>query len=201
MNRLLVSLRIFVGKHTRAIGLDFGSPAAIIAFQNFTRVSMKHVKLDRTDLHILRDLQNDGRMSNVDLARNAGISAPPCLRRVRALEEGGYIRGYHADVAPDKMGFGITVYTFVSLDKHAESDLQKFAAVADTWPEVRESYMISGDADFLLKIIAADWDAFQQFLAHKLAGAPNVVHVKSSPVMQRTKYAPGVPIEDKNGKH
>ncbi len=160
---------------------------------------MKHVKLVRIDLRILRELQKDGRMTNVDLAQRVGISAPPCLRRVRALEESGYIRGYHADVASDKLGFGITVYTLVSLTNHAESDLQNFAKLAESWPQVRECYMMTGDSDFLIKIVAEDWEAFQKFLTHQLAGSPNVAHYKSAPAMQRTKFEPGVPIDDKNG--
>jgi len=160
---------------------------------------MKHVKLDRIDLRILRELQKDGRMTNVDLAKHVGISAPPCLRRVRALEEAGFIRGYHADVAADKLGFGITVFTMVSLTNHAESDLLNFAKLCDSWPQVRECYMMTGDADFIIKIVAEDWEAFQKFLTHQLAGAPNVAHYKSAPAMQRTKYDPGVPIDDKNG--
>lgn len=160
---------------------------------------MKHVKLDRIDLRILRELQKDGRMTNVELAERVGISAPPCLRRVRALEEAGYIQGYHADIASEKLGFGVTVFTLVSLANHAESDLWNFAKMVDAWPEVRESYMMTGESDFLIKIVAESWESFQNFLTHKLAGAPNVVHVKSAPAMQRTKYDPGVPIEDKNG--
>ncbi|MGE3623181.1 MAG: Lrp/AsnC family transcriptional regulator [Bdellovibrionales bacterium] len=160
---------------------------------------MKHVKLDRIDLRILRELQKDGRMTNVDLAKHVGISAPPCLRRVRALEESGFIRGYHADVAADKLGFGITVFTLVSLTNHTENDLNNFAKLCESWPQVRECYMMTGDADFIIKIVAEDWEAFQNFLTHKLAGAPNVAHYKSAPAMQRTKYEPGVPIDDKNG--
>ena len=157
---------------------------------------MKHVKLDRIDLRILRELQQDGRMTNVELAQHVGISAPPCLRRVRALEEAGYIHGYHADVAADKLGYGVTVFTLVSLQNHAESDLWNFAKLVESWPEVRESYMMTGDSDFLIKIVAESWEGFQNFLTHKLAGAPNVVHVKSAPAMQRTKYQPGVPIDE-----
>ena len=160
---------------------------------------MKHVKLDRIDLRILRELQKDGRMTNVELAKRVGISAPPCLRRVRALEEAGYIRGYHADVAAEKLGYGITVFTLVSLTNHAESDLHNFAKLAENWPLVRECYMMTGDADFIIRIVAEDWEAFQRFLTHELAGAPNVAHVKSAPAMQRTKFDPGVPIDDKNG--
>jgi len=160
---------------------------------------MKHVKLDRIDLRILRELQKDGRMTNVELAKHVGISAPPCLRRVRALEESGYIRGYHADVAAEKLGYGITVFTLVSLTNHTESDLNNFAKMCEGWPEVRECYMMTGDADFIIRIVAEDWEAFQNFLTHKLAGAPNIAHYKSAPAMQRTKYEPGVPIDDKSG--
>lgn len=160
---------------------------------------MKHVKLDRIDLRILRELQKDGRMTNVELAKRVGISAPPCLRRVRALEDAGYIRGYHADVAADKLGFGITVYTQVSLANHGETDIQNFSKLCESWPQVRECYMMTGEADFLIKIVAEDWEAFQKFLTHQLAAAPNVAHVKSAPAMQRVKYEPGVPIDDKNG--
>src|SRR5580693_4041435 len=110
---------------------------------------MKHVKLDRIDHRILRELQKDGRMTNVDLAKKVGISAPPCLRRVRALEEAGYIRGYHADIAADKMGFGITVFTQVSLSNHSEADIAHFSKLIEGWPQVRESYLMTGDSDYL----------------------------------------------------
>lgn len=160
---------------------------------------MKNVKLDRIDLRILRELQSNGRITNVELAEHVGISAPPCLRRVRALEEAGYIRGYHADIAADKLGFGITVFTFVSLTNHTETDLWNFAKLAESWPSVRECYMMTGDSDFIIKIVAEDWESFQRFLTHDLAGAPNVSHYKSAPAMHRTKCEPGVPIDDKKG--
>lgn len=156
---------------------------------------MKNVKLDRIDLILLRELQKNGRTTNVDLAKAAGISAPPCLRRMRALEEAGYIRGYHADVPPNKMGFGLTVYIHVGLASHTEADLTQFARQVDNWPQVRESYMLTGDSDFLLKIVAEDWESFQAFLTTQLTAAPNVNHVKSFPTMRRTKYEPGVPID------
>jgi DNA-binding Lrp family transcriptional regulator len=160
---------------------------------------MKHVKLDRIDLRILRELQHDGSITNVDLAKKVGISAPPCLRRVRALEEAGYIRGYHADIAGDKMGFGITVFTMISLTNHSESDIAHFAKLVEGWPQVRESYLMTGDSDYLLKIVAEDWEAFQKFVTNQLTAAPNIAHVKSAPAMQRTKFCPGVPLEEKSG--
>ena len=156
---------------------------------------MRRVKLDRIDRRILRDLQNDGRMTNVELARRAGISAPPCLRRVRALEEAGFIRGYHADVNPDALGFGVTVFAQVGLSSQAEADLKKFEELVNSWPRVRECNMLAGEYDFVLKIVAEDWDDYQRFLTTKLTAAPNVAHVKSALSIRTSKHTPGVPID------
>jgi len=155
---------------------------------------MSQVKLDRIDRHILSDLQEDGRMTNVELARRAGISAPPCLRRVRALEEAGYIRGYHADIDPEMMGFGVMVFAQVGLTSQAESDLVAFEELVNGWPEVRECHMLAGETDFLLKIVAHDWDTYNRFLTSQLTAAPNVSHVKSALAIRRSKTLPGVPI-------
>lgn len=155
---------------------------------------MRRVKLDRIDRRILRDLQADGRMTNVELARNAGISAPPCLRRVRALEDAGYIRSYHAVVNAEMLGYGIMVFAQVGLESQAEVDLKKFEALVNGWPEVRECYMLAGETDFLLKVVAADWDAYQRFLTGQLTAAPNVSHVKTSLAIRTSKLEPGVPI-------
>jgi DNA-binding Lrp family transcriptional regulator len=156
---------------------------------------MRRVKLDKIDRRILRDLQNDGRMTNVDLARRAGISAPPCLRRVRALEEAGYIRGYHADITPEAMGYGVTVFAHVGLSSQAEHDLRQFEELVNTWPLVRECNMLAGETDFLLKVVAEDWDAYQKFLTTQLTAAPNVSHVKSALSIRTSKLEPGVPID------
>jgi DNA-binding Lrp family transcriptional regulator len=143
----------------------------------------------------LRDLQGDGRMTNVDLAKRAGISAPPCLRRVRALEESGYIRGYHADINPEALGFGVTVFAQVGLASQAEADLKAFEELVRAWPEVRECHMLAGETDFLLKVVAVDWDAYQKFLTTQLTTAPNVSQVKSALAIRSSKYEPGVPID------
>jgi len=156
---------------------------------------MKHVKLDSTDRTILRLLQESGRLANIDLAQKVGLSAPTCLRRVRALESAGYIRGYHADIVAEKMGFGLTVFVLVALNNHAESDLAHFAKIVDGWPEVRACHMLTGDSDFLLHILTEDWEAFQKFLTSRLTTVPNVAHVKSFPAMRRTKHETGVLIE------
>lgn len=155
---------------------------------------MRRSKLDKIDRRILRDLQADGRITNVDLAHRAGISAPPCLRRVRALEEAGFIRGYHADINPEALGFGVTVFAQVGLATQAEPDLRAFEALVGAWPEVREAHMLAGETDFLLKIVAADWDSYQRFLT-RLTAAPNVTHVKSSLAIRASKHEPGVPID------
>ena len=155
---------------------------------------MRRVKLDRIDRRILRDLQADGRMTNVELARRAGISAPPCLRRVRALEEAGFIRGYHADINPEALGYGVTVFAHVGLTSQAEADLKKFEELVNSWPLVRECNMLAGETDFLLKIVAETWDEYQKFLTTRLTSAPNVSHVKSMMVFRTAKQFPGVPI-------
>jgi DNA-binding Lrp family transcriptional regulator len=159
------------------------------------RKLMRRVKLDRIDRRILKELQEDGRMTNVDLADKVGISAPPCLRRVRALEEGGFIRGYHADINGEALGFGVTVFAQVGLNSQAEADLRAFETLVQSWPEVRDCHMLAGETDFLLRIVAADWDAYQRFLTTRLTAAPNVSHVKSALGIRSCKTAPGVPID------
>ena len=156
---------------------------------------MSKVKLDRIDRKILHDLQEKGRMTNVDLAGRAGISAPPCLRRVRALEESGVIKGYHADIDPASLGYGISVWAQVGLSSQSEADLKKFEDLVKTWPLVRECYLVSGEADYILKIVAEDWDAYQKFLTQHLTAAPNISHIKSALGIRVAKYKPGVPVE------
>jgi DNA-binding Lrp family transcriptional regulator len=156
---------------------------------------MARIKLDKIDLRILRDLQDDGRKTNVELAKNAGISPPPCLRRVRALEETGCIRGYHADIDPEALGFGVTVFAHVGLNSQAEADLIAFEKRVAGWPEVRECHMLAGETDFLLKIVARDWDAYQKFLTSRLTPAPNVSVVKSALAIRASKRAFGVPVD------
>lgn len=156
---------------------------------------MSRVKLDRIDRRILADLQDHGRMTNVDLAKRAGISAPPCLRRVRALEKSGFIRGYHADLNSEALGYAVTIFAQVGLNSQAEADLKAFEALATSWPQVRECHMLAGETDFLLKVVAEDWDSYQKFLTTQLTAAPNVSHVKSSLSIRTSKFAPGVPVQ------
>lgn len=157
-------------------------------------IKMRRVKLDSIDRTILRDLQESGRMTNVELAQRAGISAPPCLRRVRALEEAEVIRGYHADINPEALGFGVMVFAWVGLRSQAEPELRAFEELTQGWDEVRETYMLAGETDFLLKVVATDWDSYQRFLTTKLTAAPNVAHVRSALAIRAAKQRPGVPI-------
>ncbi len=156
---------------------------------------MPKVKLDRIDRKILNDLQESGRMTNVELASRAGISAPPCLRRVRALEEAGVIKGYHADIDPGSLGYGVTVFAQVGLSSQSEADLKKFEDLIRGWPMVRECHLVSGESDYILKIVAQDWDSYQKFLTTHLTTAPNINHVKSALGVRVAKYKPGVPVE------
>ena len=156
---------------------------------------MKESRLDSIDRKIIAELQADGRMTNVDLARRVGVSAPPCLRRVRALEQAGFIHGYHANVDAKMLGFGVTVFAMVGLDSQAENDLQAFEERVNTWPEVRECHMLNGDIDFILKCVATDLESFQEFLTQKLTPAPNVAHVRTSLTIRQSKRVAGVPID------
>src|SRR5246127_2060787 len=157
---------------------------------------MRRIKLDRIDRRILRNLLTDGQIPKGELPRRVGISAPPCLRRVRALEEAGVIRGYHAELASDALGYSVTVFAQVGLSSQADPDLKAFEQLVATWPEVREAHMLAGETDFLLKIVAPDWDSYQRFLSDKLTSAPNVNQVKSALVLRVSKSRPGVPVAE-----
>ena len=156
---------------------------------------MKRIKLDRIDRKILWDLQANGRITNVELSKNAGISAPPCLRRVRALEESGFIQGYYARLNAQSLGFGLSVFAMIKLVSQTESDLKKFEDSIGEMREVRECHMVSGEVDFLLRIVAKDWDSYQQFLTTSLTALENITSVKTMPLVRSSKEKTGVPIE------
>jgi DNA-binding Lrp family transcriptional regulator len=156
---------------------------------------MVATRLDPIDRKILSELQADGRMTNVELAKRVGISAPPCLRRVRTLEEAGFIRGYHADVNARELGFEVQVFAMVGLDSQAEVELSAFEERCRNWPLVRECHMLNGEVDFILKCVAPDLSSFQSFLTGELLTTPNVASVKTSLVIRGAKDDPGVPFE------
>jgi DNA-binding Lrp family transcriptional regulator len=151
-------------------------------------------RLDSIDRNILHELQQDGRITNVELARRVGISAPPCLRRVRSLEEAGYIRGYRALLDEKALGCEVTAFALVHLSSQAESDLQAFEAFVSREPLVRECWMLSGEIDFVLKCVAPSLSRFQAFVT-ELTGAANVRNVKTSLTLRNSKNVPVVPEE------
>ena len=149
--------------------------------------------LDAIDRRILSELQADGRITNVELAHRAGISAPPCLRRVRRLEEAGIIRGYHADSDPQKLGWAITFFAVVGLESQRESVLTAFEQLVATWPEVRECHMIRGGGDFLLKLVARD-TAHENQLTERLTGSATVSRVQTLQTIRTSRHLTGVPL-------
>jgi DNA-binding Lrp family transcriptional regulator len=155
---------------------------------------MQRIKLDAIDRKILAELQSDGRMTNVELAKRVQISPPPCLRRVRTLEEAGFIRGYHADLDPKALGFEVGVFVLVGLSSQADIDLRAFEDQVKQWPIVRECYMLNGQDDYILRCVATDLSAFQQFLTDELTKARNIAHVKTSLIVRTAKDEHGVPV-------
>ncbi len=155
----------------------------------------KPMKLDAIDWRILAELQRNGRMTNVELASRIGLSAPPCLRRVRELERSGIIAGYHAAFNLPRLGYHLTSFAFVKLENQSEADLSSFETRARQWDIVREAYMLSGDTDFLLKCVAPDVVTFQNFIIRELTAAPNVSSVKTAFTIKTSKFEPGAPLD------
>lgn len=151
--------------------------------------------LDSVDLQILRELQEDGRMTNVELARRVELSAPPCLRRVRRLEETGVIRGYHADLDPVALGWEVTFFALVGLESQKQAVLDAFEAMVLSWPEVRECHMIRGGGDFLLRLVARD-TAHENALTARITGASHVSKVMTLQTIRTAKDVTGVPVEE-----
>lgn len=151
-------------------------------------------QLDAIDWRILKTLQDNGRITNVELAEKVGLSPPPCLRRVRALEEAGYIAGYRAMLNAEKLGFEVMVFAMVGLKSQAEAELSGFVERVKGWPLVRECYAVSGEADFMLKCVGANLHAMQEFIIKDLTAAANVDSVKTTLILRREKYEPGIPI-------
>ena len=156
---------------------------------------MARVKLDQIDLRILKDPQAEGRMTNVELASRVGISAPPCLRRVRALEEAGYIKGYHAELDGELLGYEVQFFALVGLDSQSETVLEAFENMVAEWSEVRECHMARGPHDFILKLVARN-TSHENELTRRLTGSPNVARVLTVQVIRTSTDRPGVPVDE-----
>ncbi len=151
-------------------------------------------RLDEIDSRILAELQRNGRLSNQDLAVKVGMSASPCWRRVRALEERGVIKAYAALVDPAALGLHVSVFTQVSLERQEEKALQVFEAAVCEWPEILECYLMTGDADYLLRVVLPNLAAYEQFLMQKLTRIPGIASIKSSFALRSVKYRTDLPI-------
>ncbi|MBB4347240.1 MULTISPECIES: winged helix-turn-helix transcriptional regulator [Rhizobiaceae] len=148
---------------------------------------MLRADLDAIDIKILKELQQDGRITNVELAERVGISAPPCLRRVRKLEEAGIIEGYHALLNGQKLGFDLTAFCMVGLKRQSDADLKGFASTVQQWPLVREAWMVNGDSDFLLRCTAENLTQFQDFVIEVLTADEHVDTVRTMLTIRQVK--------------
>ncbi len=155
--------------------------------------------IDAIDWRILKELQADGRMTNIALAKRIGLSPPPCLRRVRALEQAGHISGFTVLLDEASLGFTVTAFAMVGLHNQAEADLRSFENLVLGWPLVREAYMLSGETDFMLQCVAPHLTSFQDFIVNDLTAAPNVASVKTYLTIRRAKREPGIPISIATG--
>jgi DNA-binding Lrp family transcriptional regulator len=156
---------------------------------------MLKADLDAIDWKILRELQDEGRMTNVELASRVGISAPPCLRRVRRLEEAGVIRGYRAMLNAGELGFDVTAICLVGLKHQSDSELRAFSTLVEGWEMVRRAWLVSGESDFMLYCVARDLGTFQRFVIEKLTSAPNVDTVRTALTIRQFKDEGTVPID------
>jgi len=156
--------------------------------------------LDEIDINILRQLQEHARISNVELADRVGLSPAPCLRRVRALEESGVIRGYSALVNPGAVSLGVTVFVQISLDRQLEGRLEIFERAVMLCPEVLECYLMTGDADYLLRVTVSDVSAYERFLRDSLTRIESAAGIKSSFALKQIKYSTALPLVDRVAK-
>lgn len=156
----------------------------------------KRIRLDKIDRRILEVLQQYGRISNVELAKRVALSPSPCLRRLQRLEETGVIDHYTAILNPEKLGFGLLAFVNVSLDKRAESSTDTFKQAVRDWPEVTECYSMTGEMDYLLRVMVTDLQHFSRFVMDKVLKQPGVLDVKSSFALEGVKRTTILPVEE-----
>ena len=155
---------------------------------------MPHVPLDSIDLKILRELQDDARISNVRLADRVGLSAAPCLRRVRDLEKAGVVRRYVALLDPSAVDLGVTVFVQISLDLQVKGRLEIFEKAMLSRPEVVDCYLMTGDSDYLLRIVVRDVAAYERLLKEFMTRIEGVASIKSSFALKQVKNSTALPL-------
>lgn len=152
------------------------------------------MELDTTDWKILRLLQSDARISNVELARQVGLSPSPCLNRVRTLEQSGYISRYVSLLDPLRVGLKVSVFIQVTLEKQIKPALEAFERAIRDRPEVMECYLMTGDADYLLRVVVPDLQAVEHFILNFLSRVPGVGNIRSSFALKQVKYQTALPL-------
>ena len=155
---------------------------------------MPHMAFDEIDQRILMELQENGRLTNVELADRVGLSASPCLRRVRALEKSGVIKGYKTLVDQETVGLPVSVFVMVSLEKQVEGVLEEFEKRVHALPEVMECYLMTGEMDYLLRVVTRDIQTYERFLIHDLTKVPGVRGIKSSFTLKQVVYRTALPV-------
>ena len=156
---------------------------------------MPAIELDNIDRRILTALQNNARISNVELARMVGLSPSPCLRRVKTLEDCGVIQRYVSLLDQGAVGFPVSVFVNVTLERQVESALEQFEAAIGKRPEVLECYLMTGDADYLLRVVTSDLASYERFLVDHLTRIPGVNSIKSSFALKQVSYRTALPLE------
>jgi Lrp/AsnC family leucine-responsive transcriptional regulator len=156
---------------------------------------MPPVALDNIDRRILSILQTDSSLTNVELARQVHLSPSPCLARVKAMEAAGVIRGYVALADPLQLGLSLNVFIQVSLEKQVEAELDRFQSAISDCPEVMECYLMSGDSDYLLRVVVPDIQGLEQFVVSRLSRIPGVRNIRSGFALKQVKYQTKLPLE------
>ena len=155
-------------------------------------------RLDAIDRRILAALQRDARLTNVQLAAEVSLSPSPCLRRVRQLEAAGLIRGYHAELDRGGVGFGLTVFVGIKVERHHEAQANAFREAVVALPEVVSAHLVSGESDFLLQVVVQDLAAYEHFLTGTLLRLPGVTDIRSNFAIQTVKSHGALPVERLN---
>ena len=157
---------------------------------------MRETALDRIDRRILQHLQSNARLTNLELADAVGLSASPCLRRVRGLQDSGVIRSFVTLLDPKLVGLGVSVFVNVRLESQDERTLERFEKGIRNRPEVLECYLMTGDSDYLLRVVCADLEAFERFLMNHLTKVPGIASIRSSFALKQVKYSTALPLEE-----
>jgi DNA-binding Lrp family transcriptional regulator len=158
---------------------------------------MPDIDLDATDIKILNLLQEDAKLTNVELASRVNLSPSPCLARVRALEQRGIVSRYVTLLDPLKVGLGISVFVQIGMERQVERNLEDFQAAIASYPEVMECYLMTGDFDYLIRVVVKDMPALERFIVDKLTKIPGISNIKSSLALKQVKYKTALPLPEK----